>query len=313
VKPGWKRRSVDAVAAFLLRHPFLERGAIALGHARPGGRAVQALLLALSRQAAERSDRFRVVELRGGGRLLIDISDILRDLYLYGRDYEVDSTELVVRLLRPGDEVVDVGAHCGYYSVLMAGLVGAGGRVHAFEPNPALLELLARSAVLNGFEQRIVRNACACAAEVGRGVPLYVSRQRQNQGLSSLRPHPTLLAEGLLSADATQPVDTIRLDDYWARHGIESCALVKIDVECAEAAVLAGLCGVLGSRPPKTILCETSPGSDADRMLRGLGFQAYRVGAAAVPEQPWFNILYAAERDWLSARLAAAWGGLTPC
>jgi FkbM family methyltransferase len=44
-----------------------------------------------------------------------------------------------------------VGANYGYYTLLMADAVGAGGMVLAAEPNPHLAELLKRNVSVNGF------------------------------------------------------------------------------------------------------------------------------------------------------------------
>jgi len=42
----------------------------------------------------------------------------------------------------PGDSVVDIGANVGFYSRLLAGLVGQKGHVYAFEPIPPLFDSL---------------------------------------------------------------------------------------------------------------------------------------------------------------------------
>ena len=52
------------------------------------------------------------------------------------------------RFLRPGDFVVDVGAHAGDSAVAYAVVVGPEGCVLALEPNPLAFEVLARNAEL---------------------------------------------------------------------------------------------------------------------------------------------------------------------
>jgi FkbM family methyltransferase len=47
--------------------------------------------------------------------------------------------------VRPCDTVYDVGAHFGFYTLLLADLVGDSGRVCGFEPNPELLPSLRRT------------------------------------------------------------------------------------------------------------------------------------------------------------------------
>ena len=53
--------------------------------------------------------------------------------------YDLAVSELLFRLIHPGDLVVDAGANIGYMSVLAA---TAGAHVIAFEPNPDLLPTL---------------------------------------------------------------------------------------------------------------------------------------------------------------------------
>ena len=54
---------------------------------------------------------------------------------------ELALSALMMGWVRPGDVVVDVGAHFGYEALLAAHLVGLQGRVYAFEPNPAAFEI----------------------------------------------------------------------------------------------------------------------------------------------------------------------------
>ena len=59
----------------------------------------------------------------------------------YGEFSPAEAT-LLAALLAPGDVAVDAGANIGCLTLAMAHSVGAGGRVHAFEPQPAAFELL---------------------------------------------------------------------------------------------------------------------------------------------------------------------------
>src|SRR5579871_2994906 len=51
--------------------------------------------------------------------------------------YEESLTEAFLYLVKPGQVVVDIGMHIGYYTTLFACLVGPEGQVHAFEPTPS--------------------------------------------------------------------------------------------------------------------------------------------------------------------------------
>jgi FkbM family methyltransferase len=54
---------------------------------------------------------------------------------------EPELTGAILHLVKPGDHTVDIGMHLGYFTTLLATLVGPEGRVHSFEPTPSTREL----------------------------------------------------------------------------------------------------------------------------------------------------------------------------
>src|SRR5687768_5648057 len=54
--------------------------------------------------------------------------------------YEPEQSGLFRTHIRPGDQVLDIGAAAGYYTLLSAKLVGTSGRVVSFEPDPNNLQ-----------------------------------------------------------------------------------------------------------------------------------------------------------------------------
>ncbi|MDX1408835.1 MAG: FkbM family methyltransferase, partial [Saprospiraceae bacterium] len=70
------------------------------------------------------------------------------DIYLTGlksHDSEIRLTRFLVQWTKPGMCVLDVGAHVGYYTLLMARCVGSEGTVTAFEPAYSSYSFLARN------------------------------------------------------------------------------------------------------------------------------------------------------------------------
>jgi FkbM family methyltransferase len=55
--------------------------------------------------------------------------------------FEPELTEAFLHLIGPGEVVMDIGMHLGYFATLFAVLVGQRGEVHAFEPTPATREI----------------------------------------------------------------------------------------------------------------------------------------------------------------------------
>jgi protein-L-isoaspartate(D-aspartate) O-methyltransferase len=116
-----------------------------------------------------------------------------------GRGINIGEPSLHARCLdalapREGEVVLHVGAGSGYYSAILAHLVGAGGQVHAFEVEP---DLAARAAAnLAAFPQASVH----ARSGIGAGLPavdaVYVSAgltQPERSWMAALRPRGRVL------------------------------------------------------------------------------------------------------------------------
>src|SRR5437870_2877368 len=84
------------------------------------------------------------------------LHDVEKDVWVSGmlargQSYEPFETQWIQYLVRPGDVVLDIGAHIGYYTTLLSQLVGVHGKVVAFEPDPTNFTLL---------QQNVARIAC---------------------------------------------------------------------------------------------------------------------------------------------------------
>src|SRR5712691_12311732 len=121
-----------------------------------------------NRDYAHTNDRTVVIkELEGGVRLFVDLSDHVIGLNIVRGRYETDEVRYMRRVLKPGDTAIDAGAHIGFFTMQMASIVGAGGRVYAFEPFDANADLLERSIQENRFADRIVFRRAAVGAVTG--------------------------------------------------------------------------------------------------------------------------------------------------
>lgn len=128
--------------------PFLR----AIGHSAPVASGLGMYSdAALCRWCVEGLEDSAEARLRSGLRLVVDPSEYLgRTVYLTG-DWDPKVTWVCRKILRPGDVMLDVGAHCGVVALEAARLVGPQGMVHAFEPQPRLAAMLRKSAKLNGL------------------------------------------------------------------------------------------------------------------------------------------------------------------
>ena len=292
-------RAGKQVTASAIAHvPLLERAWVRFARAHPQLRLSRSLAAALASQFARSPRRFRTVALAEGPRMRVDICDLFHQLYFLGVDYESETSELIRRVLRPGDVAFDLGANAGYFTLLMASLVGPGGHVHSYEPNPALTKLLAESIALNQFEDRVTLNRVAVADRSSKSVKFYVSQLPSNSGVSALTPIDWAVRDEVYVDERNVLVDVVALDDYVRERGITRCDLLKIDVEGGEAAVARGMQFVLEKLRPRWIICETGIGGEADLRFRACGYVSYRISKSGLhpisadASPYWGNLVY---------------------
>ncbi|WP_363323988.1 FkbM family methyltransferase [uncultured Bradyrhizobium sp.] len=144
-----------------------------------------------------------------------------------------ERTELAVirRHLRPGDIACDIGANKGSFIYWLSRWVGDG-RVVAFEPQPELARNLARLCDLFGLANVTVEAKAAYSHSGAQD--LYVP-EGHGPGASLCHKEAKANSFEVLSVPA------IALDDYFTT--TQRVALLKIDVEGAELAVLRELSG----------------------------------------------------------------------
>ena len=150
------------------------------------------------------------------------------------------------RFLKPGMTVLDIGAHCGFHTLLFSKSVGRCGRVLAFEPSRSNRKRLRVNLAMN-----FCRNANVLPWALGEedgSATLYVVEG--NTVLNSLRPQPN-------ARSATPTRVAVRpLDKVLGELRVEKVDFVKLDVEGAELAVLSGATRLLDTAPRPVILCE---------------------------------------------------------
>jgi FkbM family methyltransferase len=240
-----------------------------------------------------------------GGRLLVPADDLSLMPELVARGtYDVPFTAFVQRHLRPGDVAVDVGAHVGLFTLLMAYQVWEHGRVIAYEPNPRLLALLRDNVSMNWLDDRVEIVPRAVAATERR---VELRAPRRFHMLGTIRSPDD---DVLLSGHRTDTVDTIEVETepLDARIGrIERIDLVKVDVEGAEEQVFAGMSELLRAGVVQRVcfeLVRSSLGDDWEpfaRRLKALEADGWRFATlteAGVPEHAGLDALL--DRGWWS-------------
>jgi FkbM family methyltransferase len=225
----------------------------------------------LLRRLQQSGRRFRTLPVAGID-LFVDIhSGSGRMHYFYDEPYEPELSDMIRRLLRPGDVFLDVGANIGYFSVFAGHLVGASGHVVAFEPHPEALEAF-RAAIAVNHLTAVIEVVDAALAAASGTVRLFLS---SDSVLSTTDPARSP-ARDHFTFDRAIDVRRITLDEWLAPRQdlLSRIRAIKIDVEGTELDVLEGMRNTMASCGAAAILCETEAGSAADRFLRDAGYQA---------------------------------------
>lgn len=160
-------------------------------------------------------------------------------------------------LVKPGGVVIDAGANIGNHSVFFSRFMGAA-KVYAFEPQPAVFDILQRNYDLNGVRGQAVQ--ALLGAEQGRGsMSLF---KAGNLGGCQFK------------ADQDGTVPMVRLDDAIPAFEHTQISFVKIDVERAQVDLLKGATAILtGPKPPLWIEVFDDERPETDAFLADFGYR----------------------------------------
>ena len=189
-------------------------------------------------------------------------------IYLSG-DYEPRICEAIRRIVGLGWTCVDLGAHKGYFTLLMAKLVGNGGRVFTFEAHHGNARTVEDNVTLNQFRSRVCLENLAVSDGTKDVVLLYKGRDK-NSSEWNIIGHDA-------SGQRAQPfanVKAVALDQYFSPE--THVDFVKIDIEGAEGQALVGMRRILReSLPIMLIEFHYEEGWETRAELLGLGYHLF--------------------------------------
>jgi FkbM family methyltransferase len=154
-----------------------------------------------------------------------DMSDGFLRLIVIDGDFEREFFALADALLERGGVVLDAGANFGLLSCGLAGRHGGKLDFHLFEPNPALVQWIERSAAR--YPAMRCKINCAAVSDRDGAVSFHV-----NSGQSG--------ASHITAEGGGDPVRSVTVDDYLDRQNIAAVALLKMDIEGYELAAVRG-------------------------------------------------------------------------
>lgn len=177
-----------------------------------------------------------------GLKMVIEPSSL--DIYTYivsqGQSWDEHVVDACSSVLKPGGVFYDIGASVGYIALEMAALVGSGGAVIAFEPQPELARAVATSAHLNDF--RHLRVFDVMLGDHAGDAALHV-------GSHSVHASAIPREEGSREVKCAM----VTLDSLVESGRIPPPDVIKMDVEGAELLVLQGATSIIRHHKPHII------------------------------------------------------------
>jgi FkbM family methyltransferase len=180
---------------------------------------------------------------------------------------------LAVTDAAPPGPIWDVGANVGVYGLIARGATDR--EVIAFEPTPDLARVARVTADANGLPYRVME--LALSDRTGE-MTLY---------LSDVTDSSNSLREGFRKSSKQLAVKVETADSLVGSGELRPPAVMKIDTEATEPAVLRGAMGLIRERRPwllVEVLATRTP-DDLMAVLKGLDYTWYHI-SGALPYQP---------------------------
>ena len=201
---------------------------------------------------------------------------------LLGRDPDLRTIQ---QLVRPGEQVLDLGANVGVWTHALSAVVGPTGRVWSFEPIPETFALLRLNVERFGLGNVVPIDRAVSDEDT----TLLMSVPRDSRGVRNYH----LARVGTSRNSPSFQVLSVRLDSWFIGAGRPRVTFVKIDTEGHELACIRGMSLLLAQCLPALCVEMSSdlddPSSDAaqiDGILRTHGYEAHLwTGTSFKPRQ----------------------------
>lgn len=172
-----------------------------------------------------------------------------------GLCYEPDYTSIMMKVLKPGDTVLDIGANFGYFSLLASSLVTDLGRVVALEPEKVNFAFLTRNIGLNNSSNIQAFNIAA--GDCNKEAELFLDPLNDGaHSFSGISPESRHLIG--LGDVCKSKVKIHTLDSLVEVEKITNIKVIKIDTEGWEFQAIQGAISTIKRFSPPFVLAEVN-------------------------------------------------------
>lgn len=201
------------------------------------------------------------------------------------RRHVTSDREILRALVHPGDTVLDIGAHAGWYTKTLAELVGSTGLVVAVEPVPSTFDFLTYN-IRKLRLTNVVPLPVAVSCQPGTGT-IVIPAYREGAAIAHSRSGSENSYEAHL-VNPEEPADgsrrlTVALTTVDTLAGGGRVTFIKLDVEDHELMVLRGSSATIARDHPVFVVellrnpdhHKGSPQAQIVELLDGHGYRAY--------------------------------------
>lgn len=163
--------------------------------------------------------------------------------------YDAEQMNILAHMVQaapPDPVILDVGANIGVTAVVFARKAGAGGRVHAFEPQRVMFHMLAGNIALNSLDNTHCHHQAVGASVGSARIPCLDYRRQAGFGSVELNREVQSDAFQQALGGRFEEVPMVSIDSM----NLPRVDLIKLDVEGMEADVLAGAQRTLREQRP---------------------------------------------------------------
>jgi FkbM family methyltransferase len=172
--------------------------------------------------------------------------------------YEPQMLKVIKECLRPGGLFVDLGANEGYFSVVASKIVGSAGRVFAIEPQRRLQPVIDRNLARNDCQNVIVLPLAI--SDDSKPLTLHLSPDMNTGSTAAIQTTRYPLS--------TQKAESITLGELFEQQRIDTCDLLKVDIEGYEYEAILGSPELFSAGRVRVIALELHPHVLGKRKLK---------------------------------------------
>lgn len=188
---------------------------------------------------------------------------------IFKKKQDAKELNLIQSLVKPGNNVLDIGANIGFYTNIFSELVGLNGNVFAFEPEPINFKYLQQNC--KGLTNVKLNNQ-AVSDKTGT-LKIYLSKMLNVD-------HRTYKIDDY---SEIKEIDAITIDEYLKANSNPKIDFIKMDIQGFEMSALKGMLQTLKNNRGVKAISELWPyglqkaGSSAIEMVELLNSEGFNI------------------------------------